>query len=133
MDRKRLDEHAHTIRHLQKTYTPGATPTPGAIASVILSLTDILLDLINAQLVAGEHAAAVAEMIKRPGEQRMTLGSEVEQSGPRVIKTGSIGAERASWCRKNVRDKVGIKTGLPCGLPIGHEGDCVPVAPDARD
>lgn len=162
MEREQLEAAKATIEKIEVNLCD--TPTLEATIAAVEELAAIVGGLVQARLIAGEHAHAVSEMIKRgddeivfagipgqigarlahaegmaPGEPRMTLAHEAEHMGsptsgypntlPRLSEERIINA-----CRKNVRDKAGIKTGLPCRLPIGHEGDCVPnVEADPRD
>lgn len=95
MEREKLEQHRETIRGMRdsiagRTFAEGSTMDVSVLAAACDSLAEIVGELVEERIVAGEHAAAVAEMIKRPGEPRMTLdqGSQVERGGrPRVIPT----------------------------------------------
>lgn len=102
MEREQLEQHQATLRGLRDTIgsmlRSGGDVDSRFVIELVESVAAVLNDLIDEQLVAGEHAAAVAEMIKRPGEPRMTL------AGPRVVKTELSDADIQSISARNPRE-----------------------------
>lgn len=93
MEREQLEYHRDAVRNMREAVIDHVSPEN--LAAVINVVAVAVEAMLNDQLVAGEHAAAVAQMIKTSGEPRMVIypGKEVEQSGPRVIKTGPVEAD----------------------------------------
>jgi len=85
MEREKLEGHQATLRGLRDTIgtmqQSGSPPPLGDVVDLIDALAGIVGDFISEQIVAGEHAHAVAELIKRSGgrvEQADTLGGPWE-------------------------------------------------------
>lgn len=84
MDRAQLEGHQATLRGLRDTIAGMANGTAPfdtvALTGCVVDLACILADFIDERIVAGEHAHAVDELIKRPGacEQADNLGGPWE-------------------------------------------------------
>jgi hypothetical protein len=107
MEREQLEAHKTTLAAYRSSLKAiiGSEPTGTPLfelAHATDAIAAVAQDLIADQLRAGEHAAAVSKMLKREGAPAVGLnsgypyrepGSQVERSGPRVIKTGPVEAD----------------------------------------
>lgn len=93
MEREQLERCQATLRGLRDsintTLRNGGTPDPQYVLGFVDSVAGVVLELIDDAIVKGEHAHAVAEIIKRPGEPRMALAEAESMHSPTSGYPGS--------------------------------------------
>lgn len=117
MERQQLEHHDRRLEALRVklngiSQNGGAE---GALADALDVVVTAVKDLIGDRLVAGEHAHAVSELIKRPGEPRMALGDDYHGAadkyngpGSKVESGGKISEEMADEMREQQkREQLG--------------------------